>query len=372
MGIFARNVTGCEGLGALLIDAARAELDAGASETVIEEKASGLLLQVLCSVGIDPRTERLQRERLSRLLSGSPLSSDEVQRSVDYVLAQMVVQPKGALAECLGIRPSVEHLQTLKPAGIVPAHATFKRGIWSRRILHTEAGHHAVLGEWREGADGLFCAIATSEMEIALDERRRPEEGDLLIFGVSEVKCYRHIPRRRLRGQLDRHLARLAAGLQFRDWRGRAIESEYPPDRLWYATSNAGRLRVLPVTDAPFRLPARTKRNDARETVIWTHPMMEDLIRLSVGPRADGMQKPGARARPPVFDATIPYDQEQLEELGVAMAHYTLGAMADQPDIDLSGAEWSRNIKRALDVTGDDGLSSRQLARREKLLRRLG
>ncbi|MDZ4063122.1 MAG: hypothetical protein U1E22_00470, partial [Coriobacteriia bacterium] len=90
---------------------------------------------------------------------------------------------------------------------------------------------------------------------------------------------------------------------------------------------------------------------------------------LSVGPQPGGTQKTATRPKRSVFDALIPYDEEQLEDMGVAIAHYTLGAMADQPDIDLSGAEWSWNVERALDIIGDDGLSTRQLARRKKLLR---
>ncbi|MDZ4179077.1 MAG: hypothetical protein U1E29_07580, partial [Coriobacteriia bacterium] len=180
--IFARNVTDREGLGLCLIDVVRAELGAAASETVVEQRASDLLLHALCSVGIDPRTERQQRDRLSRLMSAGPLPGDEVQRAVEYVLSQMVVQPKGALAECLAIPLCVEHLQYLKAAEGVPASAVFSRGVWSRRLRRNDTEEGPVFKEWREGADGIFSATATPEMEIVLDDnassQRRPEEGD--------------------------------------------------------------------------------------------------------------------------------------------------------------------------------------------------
>ncbi len=370
--IFARNVTDRKGLGFCLMDAARAELDPAASEIAIEQRASELLLQALCSVGIDPRTERLQRNRLSCLLSGDPLPVDEVQRAVEYVLSQMVIQPKGALAECLAIPLCVEHLQTLKATGRVPASAAFKRGVWSRRLRRSDTDERGVFEEWREGADGIFCAPATPEMEIVLDDgtssRRLPADGDLLVFGVTEVKCYRRVSRRALVEQLDRHLARMGGGLQLRDPRGKTVEREYPPDRLWYAVDDGGCLRVLPALDIPFRLVRRTTRDGGRPAVVWSHPLMDSLVRLAVGPQPCGMQEIRTRPRRPVFDTLIPYDQDQLEEMGVAMAHYSLGAMADQPGLDLSGAEWSWNVERAMQIVDDDGLSVPQLARRKKLL----
>jgi len=96
--------------------------------------------------------------------------------------------------------------------------------------------------------------------------------------------------------------------------------------------------------------------------------MMDSLVAFAVGPQPSGTKKTAVRGGRPAFDALIAYDQDELEDMGVAMAHYTLGAMADQPDIDLSGAEWSWNVERALEVVGDDPLSPQQLARRQKLL----
>ena len=94
--------------------------------------------------------------------------------------------------------------------------------------------------------------------------------------------------------------------------------------------------------------------------VVWTAAMMDSLVAFAVGPQSSGTKETAARGRPPSFGAHIAYcDQDQLEDMGVAMAHYTLGAMADQPDLDLSGAEWSWNIQMALDVVGDDQLSPR-------------
>lgn len=57
--------------------------------------------------------------------------------------------------------------------------------------------------------------------------------------------------------------------------------------------------------------------------------------------------------------------------MGAAMAFYTLGALADQPEVDLPGAEWGWNLELALETPSPETLSPRQLARREKILRRL-
>ncbi len=370
--VFARNVTGGEGLGARLNDAARAELGPGVSEFMIDRRASDLLLRALCAVGIDPRTERRQRDRLSRLMSGDPLPIAEVQRAVEYVLSQMVIQPKAALAECLAISPCVEHLQALRAAERLAAGVEFRRSVWSRRLRGADTEEAVVFEEWREGADGIFCATTTPETEVVLDDRsscqRRPGEGDLLIFGVAEIKCYRRVSRRRLLEQLDKHVARLAGGLQLRDARGKAVEHEYPPDRLWYAACDGDSLRVLAATDTPFRMASPTAREAQRRAVVWTAPLMDSLVRLAVGPRTSGAEPTETRERQPIFGALLPYDESQLEDMGVAMAHYTLGAMADQPDLDLSGAEWSWNVERALEVVDDDSLSARQRARRKKLL----
>jgi hypothetical protein len=374
--VFARNVTGSEGLGFLLLDMACLELGSGASHATIERRASGLLLEALCAVGIDPRTERFQRNRLSRLLAGDPLPQSDVQGAVDYILSQMVVQPKGALAECLAIGPCLEHVRELWSSERLPLSVEFKRGVWARRLVVDDHGGSGIaFAEWREGADGLFCATAGEcEEQVKIDASsssgRRPRKEDLLVFGVTEVKCYEHVTRAELLAQLDRHLARLAGGLQLRDPQRRSAEREYAPDHLWYAVPDSEGLRVLPVAAIPFRL-AHPARAQGQRRVVWSVPMMERLIRIGIGPRPALGPAKTARRRRAIFDAFVPYDEEQLEEAGTAMAHYTLGAMADQPDLDLSGAEWSWNVEKALEGVGEDTLSARQAARRAKLLRRL-
>jgi hypothetical protein len=95
------------------------------------------------------------------------------------------------------------------------------------------------------------------------------------------------------------------------------------------------------------------------------------MVRLLVGPRASSSTKEPRAKKERVFDAHLPFDEEELEEMGAAMAFYTLGALADQPEVDLPGAEWGWNLKRALETPAANTLSERQLARREKILRRV-
>jgi len=367
---FVRNVTDLDGLDYHLLKAARAELGVGGEEDQVARRASKLLLLALFAVGIDPRTELLQRERLTHLLRGDPLSDSEVQKSVEYILSQMVIQPKGVLAEGLALPICIEHLQALKSSGQLPENAEFKRGVWSRR-LHDSTGEGApILADWREAADGIFCATPTPTMKTTLLEgspsRHGPQDQDLLVFGAVEVKCYRGVSKRNLLAQLDRHLARMAGGLQLRDDRGKVVEREYAPDRLWYAVPEGDGLRVACALDIPFRV---AKRESGEFAIVWTDAMMHSLIRLAIGPRPSARPSFGARKRHEPFDAVLPYDQRELEEIGAAMAHYTLGAMADQPDVDLSGPEWSSNVEAAL--IASRGLSSRQIARREIILQRV-
>jgi hypothetical protein len=360
--VFVRNVTDFDGLDYHLMEAARAELGVGGEEDQVARRASKLLLLALCAVGIDPRTELLQRERLTRLLRGDPLSDTEVQKSVEYILSQMVIQPKGVLAEGLALPICVERLQALKSSGQLPENAEFRRGVWSRR-LHDSTGEGApILADWREAADGIFCATPTPAMKTTLLEGspsgRGPQDQDLLILGAVEVKCYRGVSKRNLLAQLDRHLARMAGGLQLRDDRGKVVEREYAPDRLWYAVPEGDGLRVACALDIPFRV---AKRKSGEFAIVWTDAMMHSLIRLAIGPRPSAGPPLGVRRRHEPFDAVLPYDQRELEEIGAAMAHY--------PDVDLSGPEWSSNVEAAL--IASRGLSSRQVARREIILRRV-
>ena len=235
--LFARNVTDREGLGFLLLDIARCESGVRTSEQEVRQRATKLLLESLLQVGISPQTEQLRRGRLFQLLRGHPMPGGQVQECVEYILSQMVIQPKGALAECLAIKPCIEHLQSLKDERKLPANARFGRGAWSHRVAESNLDGTPAWGEWREAADGLFFCTPTAE-QIAdakvLAPGAVPFGSDhVVIFGAVEIKCFRRIPRRKLDGQLDNHLARLAAGLQFRSAAGAMVHQEFSPNQIW-------------------------------------------------------------------------------------------------------------------------------------------
>ena len=370
---FVRNVVDFEGLDSELMAAAQAELGSGASSAEVADRGGGLLLEALLSVGIDPKTELAKRDLLKQALHGDLMSEADLQFAVEYVLSQMIVQPKAHLAECLAIPACVRHLDALKAAGRLPADVQCRRGVWARRALLAGDAGGVSLAEWREAADMIFCAPATRQMKFevgqASSRRGGPVEGDLLVFGAAEVKCFRKVRCRELAAQFGGHFARLAGGLQLRDPRRRSIEREYLPSQLWYAIPTADSLYVVCAEDRPF-LARHERSADKFLTFTWTDPALSALIRLSIGPKYMGA---GSRRRrsPDPFGAVLPYGEDDLEEMGLNMAYYTLGAMADQPDVDLRGDEWSYYLERALSSV-TTGLSQRQVDRRNKMLSRLG
>lgn len=67
------------------------------------------------------------------------------------------------------------------------------------------------------------------------------------------------------------------------------------------------------------------------------------------------------------FDYTLQLTEDDLEEIGAAIAFYTLGCYADQPNIDLPGRIWSENLRNALPYN-DKMLTPMQIKRRNRLL----
>jgi len=372
--IFARTVTGCEGLGYCLLEVARTERAAQGCDEGVEERASELMLEALSQVGISPQTEAARREKLFRLLRGERLSEPEVQRNVDYILSQMVIQSKAALAECLAIKPCVEHLRALVRADRLPPPVEFKRGVWERRFAGLTEEGAPRLAEWREGADGLFCLPVTTETMsvcgVQDSDYGLPGANGLLVFGVAEVKCFRRAKRDALRGQMDAHVARLAGGLQIRDRHGK-MESAIPPQDIWYASWDGQRVSCLPAESCPFRLTWAPPCNRRKLSIEWTHTLMHSLIRFSVGPAPRFKQGYEWFSGSDNFDAALPYGEQDLEDIGCEMAAYALGAMADQSVVDLDGMRWGRNMERALCQPAGHRLSRCQLTRRQKLLARL-
>ncbi len=361
---FASNVTDSEELAPLLIEAARAELGSQASESDVDRRAGKLLLQSLLAVGVDPKTEQVMRNLLFAVLRGDGISPLETLKAVNYFLSQMVIQPKGVLAEVLAIPLCLAKLERLKQAGRLPPDAVFLRGVWSRRLRGFDVAGAPTFGEWREAADGLFCSVVPPGTSRARSQRERatrvPAAGDLLVFGVAEVKCYGRISRKKVAAQLERHIARLTGGLQLRDPSGRSVEREYPAENLWFGICNPGGIDAIAAADLSTRGPGTESASS----------FTNSLVRWTIGPRA--VLRP-ATARParPVFDAELPVNAGQLEEIATAMAYYTLGAMADQPEVDRSGWEWSANLAAALEAIPEDQLSPRAIGRREAILRRL-
>lgn len=363
---FVKNVTGFHGLAEPLRAAARADIGRDAPPDVIESHASQLLLEALLHVGINPRTERVQRQRLSSLLRGDLASDIDVQKSVDYILSQMVIQPKGALAERLAISCCVEHIGLLASSGRLPTNTLLMRNCWSPRLVLGRDGSIA-FAEWRESADGIFYTVPSLGMQTVSSEpaSRRPlTHDDLLLFGVAEVKCYRE-SKRSLADQMDKHLARLAGGLQVRSVDGGRIERQWRAENLWYAVLTPEGIRVTQASERHFRLERReTKSGTLR--VRWNDASLDDLVRFSVGPRPARAGMPRVRS----YDRDLALSEAELEELGAEMAYYTLGVLADQPDVDLPGVEWSSNLRNALRCP-PFALSTRALVRRDKILSRL-
>jgi hypothetical protein len=149
------------------------------------------------------------------------------------------------------------------------------------------------------------------------------------------------------------------------------IHQEFSCDQIWFGRWTGVNLEILPANPQPFRLHSSAADKKQVTRIIWTHPMMQELLRVRIGPCASETDAGANTARRAGFDLHVPFNETELEEMGAAMAFYTLGALADQPEVDLPGAEWSWNLERALETASPETLSRRQLARREKILRRL-
>jgi hypothetical protein len=383
--MFARNVTAYGGLGHHLIEVARLEMGTQANDEAIEKRASNLMLEALLKVGLNPKSQSqvARKLKLLRALKGENQSDTEIRKNLNYILDQMISQSKAALAECLAIKPCLEHLHSLIEAGQLPPKVEFQRGVWQRRVKST-AGSVQFLA-WQKGADGLFCLPATPEtwkiFSVVKSDCAPTQKTGLLIFGVVEVKAYHGVDRNKLQNQKHLHIARLRGGLQIRDHLGRCVESEYAPENLWYATWDGEKGTALPVTNYPFELIMTPKGNSAEahgnktKKILWKqweHPLMESVIQFTVGPNYRLKQDVDWFVETHNFDATLPYGEQDLQDMGAAMAIYTLGVMADQPEVDLNGEIWTQNIVRALRKQPNEVLTIRQEKRRKKLRSLLG
>jgi hypothetical protein len=141
-------------------------------------------------------------------------------------------------------------------------------------------------------------------------------------------------------------------------------QRSYTADRLWYGFYREGRCTLLSAASCPFALTRASQDRGAKQVRIqWTHPLMHGLIRFTVGPRHVPPLRARAVSEP--FDAALPYPVDELELLGVGMVAYTLGVMADQPEVDLGWDDWSSNLAHALAELPDELLIPALRARRD-------
>lgn len=90
------------------------------------------------------------------------------------------------------------------------------------------------------------------------------------------------------------------------------------------------------------------------------------LLRFTVGPK-ETPKRGGSRWNR--FDADLLFTVEELEALGAGMVTYTLGALADQPDVDLNGDPCAKNVIEGLLGLPEGELTGLQRARRSKIMR---
>ena len=373
---FVGNVTRRGDLAAALRDAVRAELGSNAPAEAIENRANWLMVESLSRVGINPKTEEVRRNQLFQILRGDVVKQPDIQGCVEYILYQMVLQPKAALAECLAIGPCMAFLNQLKATQKIPNNGYFTRSAWSCRLDGCTADGKPIFGIWREAADGLFLCPASEQLleriEVVSPSDVAPSENSLFIFGVAEVKCFKKASRNKLQRQLDMHIVRLANGLQFKDPAREKVVGTYPPDQLWYAALDGEKYLAASVQGLPFHLRASGPGPNTGLQIEWTHPVMSKMARLTVGPCDGALAGKSGRRRRQAFDANLPYRADELEDIGIDMALYTLGAMGDDTRVDLPGAEWGWNLEMALNSAMEGSLTANQLARRSKILKHLG
>jgi len=335
----AMNILGTSRYNGIFLDAARSLLRCQLDAPAVDKGACRLLLEVMGSVGISPRTEKRRRDELRQLLSGSLADQAVVQSTVEYILSQMVVKPRGKLAECLAVDSCRDYLSS----AFSGMDVEIRRDLRCHRVLR----NGSFSTDWRQAADLLFCIKPMDGLRAeGLRSKNRPKNDDLVVVGIAEVKSYSGISAGRLRDQLARNLLRLAGGVMVPKLFGQE-EHTFRPDQIWFMTCDSAGASLIRAED------------------LVAEPAIQDILgkvcHITVGPPS--RTKTGTTP----FDLEIPLIQDELEDIGTEVAYYTIGALADQPDIDLSWWEWSANLRKALTAKGIE-LTKRQRQRRLRVL----
>ncbi|MEG2933422.1 MAG: hypothetical protein RR842_07565 [Gordonibacter sp.] len=334
----------------MLLESAEA-VSSSETEEETENLAGDLFLETLLSVGVSPH-ERYVREIIERvLLADDSLSSIEIQRAVDYLLSQMIVKPKGVLAERLALSFCRKHLDSKLQK---PSSSCVKLARYCRSPQMSRAGDSHCAGRWAQAADILFLSSSLDyqhecEQGNAVPDSRM-RESDIVVVGLAEVKSYRHTTRKKLAQQVDHHLLRLMHGLRVYGRRGKEIEAEYLSEHIWFMVSNGGKKSVLNASDIVSETALKEDQG--------LPSCLASFDRVTIGPA------PNKRF---LFDYSLQLTESELEDIGIAIAFYTIGCYADQPNIDLPGWEWSDNLRKVF-ACKVETLSSSQVRRRDKLL----
>jgi hypothetical protein len=166
--------------------------------------------------------------RIPAELQGRRLSDEETSAAIAFIYSFMIPCFQGHLAELLAARACVRLAAQLQNRGQLPAGARWYVG----DIVRVPS------------ARGRAAAKAADLHLLIPDGAARDR---IMVAGVAEVKSYRR-RQRRVTGQLDNHVQRLAHGLCVR---GRS----FPPDAVRLFRGDHGAVIRVRVVPADWKLP---------------------------------------------------------------------------------------------------------------------
>ena len=181
----------------------------------IEDHPRGKLFRRLLLYGPEDAD---QRESLTT--GGETRLSDlECGLCVEFIFSHMINRFKGELAELLAIEPVLDITRRLIADGCLPPRV---RLYWGetiqepRRVRPNPKNNGVQRLTFAKGADGLLVK--------EVGKRSSDGHGHLVVYGVVEVKSM-VCPLRRVSGQVDRHVARLRAGVRLKgkEWSARQL-----------------------------------------------------------------------------------------------------------------------------------------------------
>lgn len=182
-------------------------------------------------------------------LRGERLTDDETTSIIAFIYAHMVNSFKGSLTELFASAPCLLLLRQLQQSGQLPHDARLYIGDAIGVLRASGRGS-------RKGAD----------IHI-LEELRDPDQRrTLVVHGVGEVKSY-FPPHHRLREQIDRHLARIGAGLCVNG-------VKYPPKCVTVRSDGDGAAVCVTVVPDRWKLPRDFRfETSPNGRVLQTAPM---------------------------------------------------------------------------------------------------